>query len=159
MDDARCLYYLLAESVAARLRKGGFRARCVSISARSAQLVTRSCQTVLSRPTNLTDEIAGAAMDLFAKRFSGGFPYRSVGLTCTMLSADDEPVQLDFTGDEMRRLRMERLERSIDGLRSRYGHQVVTRGIVLFDQGYASVNPVRDHTVHPVPFYTGKEGG
>ena len=159
MDDARCLYYLLAESVAARLRKGGFRARCVSISARSAQLVTRSCQAVLSRPSNLTDEIARAAMDLFAQRFAGGFPYRSVGLTCTMLSADDEPVQLDFTGDELRRLRMERLERSIDGLRNRYGHQIVTRGIVLFDRGYASVNPVRDHTVHPVPFYTGKEGG
>ena len=76
-----------------------------------------------------------------------------------MLSADDEPVQLDFTCDELRRLRMERLERSIDGLRNRYGHQIVTRGIVLFDRGYASVNPVRDHTVHPVPFYTGKEGG
>ena len=50
---------------------------------------------------------------------------------------------------------MEKLERSIDGLRKRYGHQVVQRGVVLRDNGYASINPVEDHTIHPVPFYSG----
>ena len=155
MDDARCIYYLLAESVAARLREGGFRARCVSISARTTTLVTRSHQMTLSKPTNLTDEIASAAMALFSQRFASGLPYRSVGLCCTMLSPDDAPIQLDFTGDETRRIHMENLERSIDGLRKRYGHQVVQRGVVLRDVGYARINPVEDHTIHPVPFYSG----
>lgn len=154
-DDARCIYYLLAESVAARLREGGFRARCVSISARTTDLITRSHQVMLGRPTNLTDEIARAALALFAERFSGGFPYRSVGLSCSMLSPDDEPIQLDFMGDEARRIRKERLERSIDALRSRYGHQIVQRGVVLRDKGYAQINPVEDHTIHPVPRYIG----
>ena len=154
-DDARCIYYLLAESVAARLREAGLRARCVSISARTPTLVTRSHQMTLSRPTNLTDEIAGAAMTLFFQRFAYGLPYRSVGLTCTMLMPDNAPIQLDFTGDETRRIHMEKLERSIDGLRKRYGHQVVQRGVVLRNSGYASINPVEDHTIHPVPFYSG----
>lgn len=155
MDDARCIYYLLAESVAARLREGGFRARCVSISARTTDLITRSHQLVLPRPTNLTDEIAQAAMRLFTDRFAHAFPYRSVGLCCSMLSPDDEPVQLDFTGDEQRRMHTEQLERSIDDLRRRYGHQIVQRGVVLTDRGYADINPVEEHTVHPVPMFTG----
>ncbi len=155
MEDARCIYYLLAESVAARLRKGGFRARCISISARTTDLITRSHQQVLGRPTNLTDDLARAAMNLFAGRFAHGFPYRSVGLSCSMLTKDDEPVQLDFMGCEQRRMHMETLERSIDGLRMRYGHQIIQRGVVLQDRGYAAINPVEEHTVHPVPMFTG----
>ena len=155
MEDARCIYYLLAESVAARLREGGFRARCVSISARTTTLITRSHQTMLPRSTNLTDEIARAAITLFKERFAHGFPYRSVGLSCSALSPDDTPVQLDFMGDETRRIHMERLERSIDDLRRRYGHQIVQRGVVLQDRGYAQINPVEDHTIHPVPMFTG----
>ncbi|MBP3522950.1 MAG: DNA polymerase IV [Clostridia bacterium] len=154
-DDARCVYYLLAESVAARLRKGGFRTRCVSISARTPDLVTRSHQIALKRATNLTDEIARAAMTLFEERFAHALPYRSVGLCCSMLTPDDEPIQLDFMGDEMKRIHMEQLERSIDSLRSRYGHQIVRRGVVLQDSGYAKINPVEEHTVHPVNMFTG----
>lgn len=152
-DDARCIYYLLAESVAARLRQGGFRARCISISARTPDLVTRSHQLALKRPTNLTDEIAAAAMTLFDERFARTLPYRSVGLCCGALTPDDEPVQLDFMGDETQRIRAERLERSIDSLRSRYGHQIIQRGVVLQDAGYAQINPVEEHTVHPVSLF------
>jgi len=155
IDDARCIYYLLAESVAARLREGGFRARCISISARTTDLVTRSHQMTLPKPTNLTDELAQSAMTLFLQRFARTLPYRSVGLSCSMLSPDTEPVQLDFIGDETKRIHMEQLERSIDGLRRRYGHQIVQRGVVLRDKGYAKINPVEDHTIHPVPMYTG----
>lgn len=155
MDDARCIFTLLAESVAARLRQEGLRARCVSISARSTELVTASCQTMLQRPTSLTDDIARASLQLFAQRFARQFPFRSVGISCSHLSGDDAPVQLDFTGDEARRMHLEKLERSIDGLRSRYGHQVIQRGIVLVDSACAAINPVEEHTIHPVPFYGG----
>jgi len=155
MDDARCIFTLLAESVAARLRQEGLRARCVSISARNTELVTSSCQMMLPRPTSLTDDIARSSLQLFTTRFSGQFPYRSVGISCSHLSGDDAPVQLDFTGEAQKRLHMEKLERSIDGLRSRYGHQVIQRGIVLMDSACSKINPVEDHTIHPVPFYTG----
>lgn len=155
ISDARCIYYLLAESVAARLREGGFRTRCVAISARTTTLVTRSHQITLPRATNLTGDIAQAAMCLFEERFAHGFPYRSVGLNCSMLSPDTDPVQLDFTGDETKRMHTEQLERSIDDLRRRYGHQIIQRGVVLTDRGYADINPVEDHTVHPVPMFTG----
>ena len=153
--DARCLCYLLAESVAARLRQEGLRARCVSLSVRSAELVTRSCQQTLPRATNLTGEIAQAAVQLFDGRFAGGFPYRSAGLSCSVLTPDDAPVQLDFLGDEARRIKTERLESAIDGLRRRFGHQIVRRAVVLADGQYAQMNRREEHTVHPVPFYAG----
>ena len=153
--DARCLCYLLAESVAARLRQEGLRARCVSLSVRSAELVTRSCQQTLPRATNLTGEIAQAAVQLFDGRFAGGFPYRSAGLSCSVLTPDDAPVQLDFLGDEARRIKTERLESAIDGLRRRFGHQIVRRAVVLAVGQYAQMNPREEHTVHPVPFYAG----
>lgn len=153
--DARCLCYLLAESVAARLRQEGLRARCVSLSMRSAELVTRSCQQTLPRATNLTGEIAQTAVRLFDGRFAGGFPYRSAGLSCSVLTPDDAPVQLDFLGDEARRIKIERLESAIDGLRRRFGHQIVRRAVVLADGQYAQLNPREEHTVHPVPFYAG----
>ncbi|MBP3429088.1 MAG: DNA polymerase IV [Clostridia bacterium] len=155
MDDARCILFLLAESVAARLREGGLRARCISISARSTELVTCSRQITLPRATCLAGEIGRTALELFDGRFASAFPLRSVGLNCSMLTPDDAPVQLDFTGDEEKRMQREQLERSIDDLRRRYGHQIVRRGVVLLDQGYSAINPVEDHTIHPVPFYAG----
>ena len=155
MDDARCIFFLLAESVAARLREGGLRARCISISARSTELVTCSRQITLPRATCLAGEIGRTALELFDGRFASAFPLRSVGLSCSMLTPDDAPVQLDFTGDEEKRMQREQLERSIDDLRRRYGHQIVRRGVVLLDQGYSAINPVEDHTIHPVPFYAG----
>ena len=154
-EDARCIYYLLAESVAARLRQEGFRARCVTISARTTELVTRSHQRVLKKPTNLSGEIAAMAVQLFRERFGDGFPYRSVGVSCSHLTLDDAPIQLDCLGDEDRRIAVENMERSIDDLRRRFGHQVVQRGVVLTDRGFADINPVDDHTIHPVPFFSG----
>ena len=154
-DDAHCIFYLLAESVAARLRESGLRARCITVSARSTALVTCSHQVTLPRATCLAGEIGRTALALFDARFGASFPLRSVGLSCSMLSPDDAPVQLDFTGDEDRRMRREQLERSIDDLRRRDGHQIVRRGVVLLDQGYSAINPVDDHKIHPVPFYAG----
>lgn len=155
VEDARCVYYLLAESVAARLRENGFRARCVSISARTTELSTGSCQRTLAHTTNLTDEIATTAMELFMQRFARALPYRSVGLSCSMLVPDTDPVQLDLLGDAAARLRKETLERSVDGLRHRYGHQVVQRGVVMANTRFAEINPKEDHTIHPVPFFAG----
>ena len=96
-----------------------------------------------------------ALVQLFAERFRDGLPYRSVGISCSHLTLDDAPIQLDFMGDEDRRIAVENMERSIDDLRRRYGHQIVQRGVVLTDRGFADINPVEDHTIHPVPFFTG----
>ena len=155
MEDARCILYLLAESVAARLRDGGFHSRCISISARTTSLETNSRHRTLRMPTSIATAIAQTAIELFDDRFAKGFPYRSVGVSCSALSPDSEPAQFDLLGDERSRMRQLQLERSIDGLRKRFGHQVIQRGVVLMDKSYAQINPVEEHTIHPVPFFAG----
>lgn len=50
---------------------------------------------------------------------------------------------------------LESLESALDGVRSRFGQRIVQRGIVLTDADYAQINPVDDHTIHPVAFYMG----
>ena len=77
-------------------------------------------------------------------------------MSCSRLSPDNLPIQLDFTGCEMQRLRQEKLERSIDGLRRRFGHGIVTRGVVLSQRELLS--PVEEHIAQPMRSFTGKEG-
>jgi DNA polymerase-4 len=152
-EDAKCVFYLLAEGVGARLREQGFRCGRVSISVRLVNLETFSCQKMLPRATNLTDEIARAAMELFAAGFADKLPLRSAGLTCSALTPEREPVQMDLMGMELDSMRREKLERALDGLRKRYGHQVVQRGVVLQDKDFAAVNPKEENTVNFKPFH------
>ena len=152
MTDVKELVYLLAESVATRLRENNFKARCISVSARTTELVSSSCQTTLSQSTCLAKEIAETALRLFEQRYRFGFPFRSMGINCSQLSALDAPVQVDMFGEDERRVKQEQLERSIDGLRSRFGHQVIRRGIVLSDLSYSEINPKEEHIIHPVGF-------
>ena len=152
MTDVKELVYLLAESVATRLRENNFKARCISVSARTTELISSSCQTTLSQSTCLAEEIAETALRLFEQRFRFGFPFRSMGINCSQLSALDAPVQVDMFGEDERRVKQEQLERSIDGLRSRFGHQVIRRGIVLSDLSYSEINPKEEHIIHPVGF-------
>ncbi len=152
MTDVKELVYLLAESVATRLRENNFKARCVSVSARTTELVSSSCQTTLSQSTCLAKEIAETALRLFEQRYRFGFPFRSMGINCSQLSPLDAPVQVDMFGEDERRVKQEQLERSIDGLRSRFGHQVIRRGIVLSDLSYSEINPKEEHIIHPVGF-------
>lgn len=155
LDDARCVYYLLAESVGARLRENGFRSRCISISARTTDLQWGSCQEKISQPTNITSEIAQRAYTMFQERYARALPLRSVGISCGMLVPDHTPIQLDMLGDEEKRERLERLDGALDGIRRRFGNQVVQRGVVLADRAFSQINPKDDHTIHPVSFYAG----
>lgn len=155
LDDARCVYYLLAESVGARLRENGFRSRCISISARTTDLRWGSCQETISQPTNITSEIAQRAFAMFERRYTHALPLRSVGISCGMLVPDHTPIQLDMLGDEEKRERLARLDGALDGIRRRFGNQVVQRGVVLADRAFSQINPKDDHTIHPVPFYAG----
>ena len=152
MTDVKELVYLLAESVATRLRENNFKARCISVSARTTELISSSCQTTLSQSTCLAKEIAETALRLFEQRYQFGFPFRSMGINCSQLSPLDAPVQVDMFGEDERRVKQEQLERSIDGLRSRFGHQVIRRGIVLSDLSYSEINPKEEHNIHPVGF-------
>lgn len=154
-EEAKAILYLLVESVGQRLRALGFKAKQVSVSARGTDLISRSCQHVLGAATDSTARLAQEAGALFAQRFCHGFPYRSMGVSCGQLCPWDSPVQLDLLGDAACQLRQERLDRALDGLRYRFGHTMIRRGVVLEDADFARVNPA-GQIIHPTAFL--KEG-
>ena len=151
MMHARCIFYLLAESVASRLMENGFKASCISINVRNTALETWQCQCTLPEPSNLCSEIAGAALKLFESRFASKLPLRSVGIQSSRLSCD-APLQMDLFGNQEKRCKEADAARAIEGLRKRFGHNIIQRGIVLTDPLYAQLSPKEDHTIHPVSY-------
>ena len=150
--EAKSMIYVLSESVAARLRENGFRSKCVSISVRDTDLKCAGCQRTFARATRLSGDIARAAFEMFLERYKDFLPLRSMGVSCTSLVRDDAPEQLDIFGECMKAHREEDLEEAIDGLRGRFGHQVVRRGIVMFDSAFSEINPKEEQTIHPMAF-------
>ena len=64
-EDVKIVLYILAESVAARLRENGFRCRTVEISVRDKELFHFSKQVKLQNASNITKEIAEAGYSLY----------------------------------------------------------------------------------------------
>ena len=64
-EDVKIVLYILAESVAARLRENGFRCRTVEISVRDKELFHFSKQVKLQNASNITKEIAEAGYRLY----------------------------------------------------------------------------------------------
>ncbi len=58
--------------------------------------------------------------------------------------------QLSFLPEEERAQRRETLEAAMDGIRSRYGHFSIQRGVMLTDKALSNLNPKADHVLHPV---------
>ena len=155
-DEARIVFWTLADSVAARLRAYGRKGRTVQISLRDNRLYSFERQMTLRQPTNLSGELLHAAMTLLQKHYRFDVPLRSIGLRACNLVPDDTPVQLSFFDSDLeKRIHQEKLERAIDGLRARFGHQAMLRGILYADPVLGMLNPQEDHIIHPVGYFGG----
>jgi DNA polymerase-4 len=152
-EDVKLMLYVLSESVAARLREGGFLCKTVQIGLRDSDLYSFERQCKLQRPTDISGEITKAAFDLFLKNYRWQHPLRSIGVRAADLTACGIPVQLSLMEDEERRAKKEALERTVDDIRRRFGHFAIGRAVMLKDTGLGTVNPKEDHVIHPVGFF------
>ncbi len=153
---ARQVIWLMGESVAQRLRAQGLAARTISAYGRDFKtLASRSRQTTLAKPTQLTREICSAATGLLVADwdFAHGERLRALGVRASNLSPADPHPQLDLFGEEGRRQQLLDLDRAIDELRSRYGNHAVRRLSELVDPRLSSLDPQQENVVHPVSFF------
>ena len=153
--DAKPLVYLLAESVAQRLREGDARARTVAVDLRDAEtLVHYSRQKRLSPATASTQDIARAAWDLVAsfRPLNEKNALRSITVRVTNLLDNSTQLASDklFPADNEVR---EGLDHAIDALRDRFGNTVVQRGIELANPDFEGADIKKSNTVHPVGFF------
>lgn len=152
-DDVKIILYVLSESVCTRMRVHGFRCRTVQISIRDTDLFRFERQIKLSSPTHISNEIAGAAMQLFKQNYSWQKPIRSIGVRCANLVSSNIPLQLSVFENEEQRQKQEMIDKTVDSLRKRFGHFCVQRGSVLADRPLGGINPKGDHVIHPVGFF------
>lgn len=146
-EDVRLTVYILAESVAERLRLKKLKGNVVEIYIRDNQFNSISRQEVIPQRTNLAQEIAEEAMKLFQKNYHWEHPIRCIGLAVNGLSGTEMGQILLFR--DKRREKQEALEQTVDDLRRRFGQKSIHRGICLLDRELSTLNPVERHTVLP----------
>ena len=149
-EDVKCVLYVLAESVCRRMREQGVKCSVVKFHARNNKLVTESAQKKLPFPTDITKEIADTALELFCKNFNLDTPIRSIGVAVSSFSSAADAMQYDFFTDAEKKVKLERLDKTIDTLKNRYGNYTIQRASLLKDTSLSHFNPYGDHNIHPV---------
>jgi DNA polymerase-4 len=115
----------LSEGVSARLRAGGLRASTVAVKIRDSQFRTISRQKQLPEPSDLTEPIWRAALEL-ARPEVGGKKIRLLGVAATGLGAPEQISLFDVVDDRQRRV-----VEAADAVRRRFGQRAVTRASLL----------------------------
>lgn len=126
---ARLTLLDLSESVAFRLRQQGMAGRVVELSLRDTAMHTITRQLTLDRATDCSYDILDGAMDLLARHWRPRVPLRALGVCVSALYPAKRDIQLSFLPEEAIRQRHMALDRMVDGIRGRYGHDAIRRGI------------------------------
>ena len=116
-EDVKIVIYVLAESVAARLRENGFRCRVVEISIRDNDLFSFTRQRKISNATNITEEIAVEAYRLFKESYDWRKPIRSVGVRGADLVNDNYWEQIDLFCDFQMLEKHMKMDAAVDDIR------------------------------------------
>lgn len=167
-EDVKIVLYILAESVAARLRENGFRCRTVEISVRDKELFHFSKQVKLQAASNITKEIAEAGYRLYKDNYRLPAddkelkssrpeffqkPLRSIGIRGTDLVTDYFWEQLDMFMDPQAREKQMKMDETVDIIRKRFGFYSVQRGLMYRDRILSACDAKSDHTVHPHGYF------
>lgn len=152
-NDVKIMMYVLAESVARRMREQGFRCKTVCISVRDNELCCFTRQCKLAKYSANTKDIAEKSIELFRKNYNWLRPVRSVGISCTDFEHENSIFQLDFYDSYEKRVKAESLDKTVDGLKSRFGNFCIQRGLMLSDKKLSGFNPYNDNTIHPVGYF------
>ena len=150
-EDIRITLTVLCESVSARLREYGFICRTVQLGIRDNELEWIERQGKLEIPNRTAKSIFELAFALY-KKHANGKPVRSLNVR----ACDLEPVdfmQLSLLPEARRLEKQEELESAVDGLRSRFGHFSVQRGIMLTDRKLSDLDPKGEHIIHPMSYF------
>ncbi len=128
-EELRAGVTLLSDEVAARLRQLDMKCATVNITVRDPNFRDISRQKPLDVPTYLARELVQTSMELLRQSWSQGSPVRALTVTAqNLIPADQAGEQLDLfsPGAPPRREKVEKIERTMDGIRKRYGREVIS---------------------------------
>ena len=127
----------LADQVAGDLRRQGYAGRTLILKLRDARFRTVSRQRTMHAPTNATQVIYEAALDLLAELHEPGRLLRLVGLTLSGLTEAHQTALDDSQRDHA-------CDEAVDRVRARYGSQALRRAGGGLALGQDVPRPARD---------------
>lgn len=148
-EDVKLTFSVLCETVARRLRDSGLKAKSVGISVRNSELKTITRQLSLSYATASERVLLHAAMELFESNTDEPFKIRSVGICAFNLEDENGTVQFDLFGEVKENIKYEKLEKTVDRLRCRFGNDCVKKASQMTDMKLTDFDPYEEHKVHP----------
>lgn len=129
----------LCQDVGRRLRINELAAGGVQLSVKDSGLAVSQYQAPLPAPAQSPMTIAQAARELFRRRYGWNRSVRAVSVTAINLRPKDMPWQLDMFTDAEKLEKREKLAEAVDGLRERFGKNVVLPGSLSLNQKLPSL--------------------
>lgn len=127
-DEVRRGVAMLADQVAVRLRRHRMKAATLQVSVRDPNFKDICRQRPLPAPTNTARELTRAALDILERSWKSGAPIRAITLTAQNLVPEEEAAEqlgLFRPEEPARRDKVEKLERTMDAIRAKYGRGAV----------------------------------
>ncbi len=150
-DEVYSVFCMLSESVARRLRKHELKTNGIQISIRDNKLSTTQLQGRLSFNTCISGEIAKKAYEIYLEKYHMNIPIRSVGIKCINLD-EEEDIQLNLLVDNIKRDKLENLERTVDEIRGVYGNKKVQKGILMVDRELTKRDIEKTNVIFPTAY-------
>ena len=126
IDKLEEILLALTEQVTYRLRKQKMLAKVVNVQLRNKDFVDTSHQRKLPNATASTKEIFGHAKELLEQMYRKGTPIRLIGVRVDDLT-DTEEMQISLFNDVAKNEKQEKLDKTIDKLKEKYGYNLITR--------------------------------
>ncbi len=127
LEEKHTALCLLADMVAARLRKRQLYCRTVQLTVKTTEFQNYNRQMILPTSTNVSREIAAAAMELLQKNGWSDTVIRALTVTAAQLTDQEDGEQTTFFEQDThtQHTRLQRLENTMDAIRKRYGKDAI----------------------------------
>ncbi len=152
-EEAKIVFLVLVESVAARLKEAGLKGNVISISLRDVKLSSFSRQRKIMVATNLVSEIMPVVISLLETNYDFKLALRSIGISVSNLYLDSNQVQLNFFIDDKKRQKQKKLEVCLETIRGKYGFEAIKYLATSLNPLLTDFNPKSDHIIHPISWY------
>ena len=152
-QEAEIVFYVLVESIAARLKEQGLVGNLISITLRDKDLNSFTRQKRITEKTNLASEIMVVVKELLHEHYDFSIPIRSLSVCVAELTVDSGVRQLNLLVDEKEKEKMRNLDLAMMQIRNKYGFYKVKRCTMLLDEELSGFNPQEDHVIHPVGYF------
>ena len=151
-DEVYMLILLLSDSVAARLRESAFgKAKTVHVVVTDSALIHYGKQAKMSLTSKSATDIADCAFHLFKEVFPWTNAVRAISVSVKDFTGGFD--QMNIFTDLISEQKEEKMQKTVDRLRKKYGNKIIQRATILKDDKLSKMDIKGEHVIHPENFF------